>query len=81
MVEEETCNLLYIIIQDEFHSNINCRYNWTVPGLPSVCACGTKNDFDHALTCKKWGYPILRHDALRNSSYDYEKGWMLICET
>ncbi len=29
--------------------------------------CGDRNDSDHALTCKKGGYSILRHNALCNT--------------
>ena len=43
------------------------RYNWAVKGVPSICACGQANDIDHCLTCKKGGYVIMRHNALRNA--------------
>ena len=32
-----------------------------------MCACGDANNVDHALTCKRGGYVIMRHNALRNA--------------
>ena len=30
------------------------------------CACGIKNTVDHALTCTKGGYVIMRHNQIRD---------------
>ncbi len=57
-------SLGYCLNKAEFHNSIHVRYNWKIAGLPLRCACGEKNDTDHALICKKGGYSILRHDAL-----------------
>ncbi|MCP4458807.1 MAG: hypothetical protein GY816_12410 [Cytophagales bacterium] len=57
-------SLGYSLNKIEFHNSVHVRYNWSIPGIPSICACGEKNSTDHALTCKKGGYPILRHNAI-----------------
>ena len=51
----------------EFRDALCLRYNWPVKGMSSTCACGKPNDIDHSLTCKKGGYVIMRHNALRNT--------------
>jgi hypothetical protein len=35
------------------------RYDWAIPDVPTFCGCGSKNNINHALVCKKGGYPIL----------------------
>ena len=41
-------------------------FKWSIPEMPNFCACGAQNSIDHALSCKKGGYPILRHNAIRD---------------
>ena len=31
-----------------------------------MCVCGAVLSLDHAATCPTWGYPTLRHNALRD---------------
>ena len=35
-------------------------YDWRIPNTPSYCLCGVKNDINHALSCKKGGYVMMR---------------------
>ena len=63
-LENRRMEYLRSLNKAEFHMSIHVRYNWEIQGLPSICACGEKNGTDHALTCKKGGYPILRHNAI-----------------
>jgi hypothetical protein len=57
-------SLGYCLNKSEFQHSIHVRYNCKIAGLPSQCACGERNNTDHALTCKKGGYSILRHNAI-----------------
>jgi len=59
-------NLGYSLNKQEFRNAIKIRYNWSIPEMPNYCACGSQNSIDHALSCKKGGYPILRHNAIRD---------------
>ena len=34
--------------------------------MPKFCACGKDNSIDHALSCKKGGYVVMRHNTIRN---------------
>ena len=42
------------------------RYNWPILRLPSTCACRAKFDVSHALSCKKGGFVLQRHNELRD---------------
>ena len=60
--------LKYSLNQQEFRNAIMVRYDWAIPDMPTFCGCGSKNNIDHALVCKKGGYPILRHNAIRDTA-------------
>ena len=53
--------------KQNFSDAIRVRYDWRVPGTPSHCVCGAKNDIDHALNCKKGPYIIKRHNRVRDT--------------
>ncbi len=59
-------HLGYTFNKQQFRDAICLRYNFGIQGIPKYCACGTKNDITHALTCKKGGYVTMRHNALRD---------------
>ena len=51
----------------EFRDALCLRYDWQVKGMATACACGKPNDINHSLSCKKGGYVIMRHNALRDA--------------
>ena len=57
----------FFLNKQEFRDSVCLRYGWKINGVPDTCACGLENDVDHALTCKRGGYVIMRHNALRNA--------------
>ena len=59
-------SLGYTLNKQEFRDSVCLRYNWKVPNTSSYCQCGAKNDINHALTCKKGGYVIMRHNQVRD---------------
>ena len=56
----------FILNKQEFCDAIALRYGWSIAGIPRFCACGAENNIDHTLTCKRGGYVIMRHNALRD---------------
>ena len=51
----------------EFLDAIRLRYNLEFGDIQGTCECGKKNSSDHALSCSKGGYTILRHNAIRDT--------------
>ena len=49
-----------------FRDALALRYGWEPPNLPSHCACGAAFDSNHALSCAKGGFTIVRHDEIRD---------------
>lgn len=52
--------------KQEFVDAIALRYGWPMEGLPSTCVCGSPNDVNHTMTCKKGGFVCIRHDEVRD---------------
>ena len=50
----------------EFRDALCLRYGWTIPNTPQFCICGNKFEIDHALSCKRGGFMIQRHNELRD---------------
>ena len=42
------------------------RNGWLPSHIPTHCECGAKFTIDHCLSCQKGGFPILRHNAVRD---------------
>ena len=63
----------YCLNKAEFRDSICLRYSWRIQNVHNFCACGAKNDIDHALVCKKGGYVSFRHDALRDAEAELLK--------
>ena len=57
----------FFLNRQEFQDAMCLRYGWEIKGVPKVCACGKQNSIDHALTCKRGGYVIMRHNSLRDT--------------
>ena len=49
-----------------FRDAVALRYGWQLSNLPSSCACGAPFDVDHAMICSLGGFPIIRHNELRD---------------
>ena len=55
-----------ILNKSDFRDGLCLRYGYSLDGLPATCVCGKEMDTDHALTCSTGGYPIARHNEIRN---------------
>ena len=49
-----------------FRDAIALRYGWQPALTPSTCACGTSFSVEHALSCPMGGFPIVRHNEVRD---------------
>ena len=49
-----------------FRDALCLRYGWHPPLLPTTCVCNKSFTVEHALSCPRGGYPILRHNELRD---------------
>ena len=56
--------------KQEFRDALAIRYNISIKGLPETCACGSKFTCHHAMIYKKGGFISLRHNDLRNITYE-----------
>ena len=56
----------YVLSKREFWDSLCLRYSWTLPRLPSTCACGSRFNVSHAFSCKKGGFVSQRHNELRD---------------
>ena len=61
-IEEE----VYMLNKQEFWDLVNIRHGWPLYRTPRTCTCGNNFNIEHAFTCKKGGFIILRHNRLRN---------------
>jgi hypothetical protein len=55
-----------VLNKGEFVDAIYIRYGWTLPGLPTTCACGASFDVQHALDCMIGGYRTIQHNEVRD---------------
>ena len=57
----------YVINKQEFRDAVCLRYGWQIQDAAKFCGCGKQNSLDHIITCKKGGYVVMRHNALRDA--------------
>ena len=54
------------IDKQSFWDLIKIRYGHQLTRLPNGCACGSKVDLEHSLSCKKGGFVTVRHNTIRD---------------
>ena len=55
-----------VLNKQEFRDSLHLRYDLPLSDLPSKCVCGEKYTVCHALSCKKGGFVVQRHNGVRN---------------
>ena len=55
-----------ILNKNDFRDAICLRYGFLIDGLPATCVCGSDMTVDHAMTCPCGGYPMVRHNEVRD---------------
>ena len=54
------------LTKQQFWDALRLRYGWSIPNLPTTCACGSKYDIQHCMSCKKGGFINIRHNDVRD---------------
>ena len=49
-----------------FQYSLALQYGWTPDKLSSKCSCGVSFSDEHALSCTKGGFPLIRHNEIRD---------------
>ena len=52
--------------KSEFRDALRVRYNKQLQGMSSKCPCSQKYNLNHALTCKRGGFVVIRHINVRD---------------
>ena len=60
----------FTLHKSAFHDGMALRYGWTQPNLPTKCEGGYGMSMEHALSCAKGGFPIVRHNEIRDLTAD-----------
>ena len=56
----------FSLCKSEFCDALCLRYGWCPPYLADFCPCGEKFTIGHSLSCPTGGFPIIRHNELRD---------------
>ena len=56
----------FALHKGEFCDAIALRNGWPVLRVPEKCVCNAPFSADHAMICRRGGYPTLRHNEVRN---------------
>ena len=52
--------------KQQFWDGISTLYGWPLNNLPTKCACGSKYDFQHSMSCNKGGLVSIPHNDIRD---------------
>ena len=56
----------FALHKGDFRDALCLRYGWRPQHLPSNCVCGKSFSVEHALSCNCGGFPIKRHNEIRD---------------
>ena len=56
----------FALHKSAFRDALALRYGWSPVDLPSFSVCGKPFSVEHAISCPKGGFPILRHNEVRD---------------
>ena len=52
------------LYKSDFRDAMALRYGWVPPTVPFHCVCGQSFTVQHALSCPRGGFPLIRHNEL-----------------
>ena len=56
----------FTLHKSAFRDAVCLRFGWELKQLPSHCLCGKPLNVEHALSCPTGGFPIIRHNEIRD---------------
>lgn len=56
----------FILDKQSFWDSLYIRYNIPLKRLPTTCVCGASFKIEHALSCPKGGFILIRHNEIRD---------------
>ncbi len=56
----------FFLNKGEFRDSLHLRYGWEIGNTPRTCVCSSPFTINHAMTCKRGGFPIMRHNKIRD---------------
>ena len=56
----------FTLHKSAFRDALALRYGWPPSRTPTTCACGSNFSVEHTLSCPKGGFPIIRHNEVRD---------------
>ena len=56
----------FFLNKGEFRDALHLRYGWDIQNTPKSCVCGTSFSIDHAMTCKRGRFTIMRHNEIQD---------------
>ena len=59
-----------VLHKGDFVDAVYMRYGWTLPDLPTSCACSAAFSLQHALDCKLGGFRTIQHNEVRDLFVD-----------
>ena len=60
----------FYLSKQEFKDALYLRHGITLPKLPMTCVCGDSYNVNHALTCARGGFVIIRHNEVGDRTGD-----------
>ena len=56
----------FTLHKSAFQDALALRYGWSPRNVPTKCDCGKAFSVEHALSCAKGSFPIIRHNEIRD---------------
>ena len=56
----------FMLHKGTFRDAVTERYGWLPKHTPTDCSCGRPFMVEHDLSCSKGGFPIIRHNEIRD---------------
>ncbi len=54
----------FFLNKGEFRDSLHLHYGWEIGNTPGTCVCSSPFTINHAMTCKRGGFPIMRHNEI-----------------
>jgi hypothetical protein len=66
----------FYLDKQSFFDSLFIRYGIPLRKLPIRCVCGSSFSIDHALSCKRGGFILIRHNNIRDMTADFYRKYV-----